>query len=375
MRILIVGVGGVGAMAAWRLAKSGHSVTALEQFEIDHDRGSSYGESRIVRRVYPNPLYTALMDSAYKLWYELMHDASDDTLFVPSGGIFFAPKDHPYLVTAQEAMQSSHADYEMHNADECRKRFPAFHFNDDEAALYDPNMGYACASRSVLAAVRLAKNYGAEIQTGCKIISIAQKQAEFDVTDAKGRHYQADRLLISAGAWINDLLAPLGVRLPITVTRQPYIHLLPFQNPQQFLPERFPVWIDTAANAYGFPQLGNISGVKIGIHDFGEATTPETVDRSVREEDRQSIVSYASKRFPDLVHNGACNVGYEKVCLYSVTPTEDFIVDAISGMPGAFVFSPCSGHGFKFTPLMGEFAAYLLTDRSPPQDLAAFRIP
>src|SRR5205814_7538711 len=97
MRVLIIGVGGVGAMAAWRLAKAGHEVVALEQFRLDHDRGSSFGDSRIVRRVYPDALYTALMADAYSLWEELQACFPDQTLFVRPGGIFCGPIDDPRI--------------------------------------------------------------------------------------------------------------------------------------------------------------------------------------------------------------------------------------------------------------------------------------
>src|SRR5262245_12545198 len=107
MRVVIVGAGAVGIMTAWRLARAGQEVVALEQFRIDHDRGSSYGDSRIVRRVYPDPLYTTLMADAYRLWNELMAEAGDSGLFVQTGGIFCGAADHPQVQAAQEALAAS----------------------------------------------------------------------------------------------------------------------------------------------------------------------------------------------------------------------------------------------------------------------------
>src|SRR6185437_15389667 len=115
------------------------------------------------------------------------------------------------------------------------------------------------------------------------------------------------------------LLRPLGVELPVTVTRQPYVHLAPKRHPERFQQGQFPVWIDCGANAYGFPQLGDVPGVKIGIHDFGAPSDPATVDRAVRAADREAAIAYARRRFPDLGDRAV----YEKVCLYTVTPDND----------------------------------------------------
>src|SRR5262249_52941318 len=149
-----------------------------------------------------------------------------------------------------------------------------------------------------------------------------------------------------------------------------YVHLQPAQHAADFEAGRFPVWIDAEANYYGFPRLGDVTGVKFGLHTQGAIVTPETVDRTVREEDREDSRRYARERFPWL----GPEVVYEKVCLYSNTPDEDFILDWIPGLPNALVISACSGHGFKFTPLLGQIAADLLSDAPAPYDLTRFRL-
>jgi monomeric sarcosine oxidase len=369
MRMIIVGVGGVGAMAAWRLAKAGQEVIALEQFRLDHDRGSSYGDSRIVRRVYPDALYTALMADAYTLWDELQTSMGEE-LFHRVGGVFCGPADHPQVKAAQEALAASGVEYEVLHADACARRFPAFALRPDELAVYEPSMGYARASRCVLAAVQMARRYGAQIREETPVVGIEAAPDGVRVALGSGETVTADRLLLTAGAWTGPRLAELGARVPLVVTRQAYVHLRPARNEADFEAGRFPVWIDVQANTYGFPRLGDVPGVKIGLHDRGTVTTPETVDREVREEDRDAARRYAARRFPWL----SPDVVYEKICLYTNTPDEDFIVDAIPNLPGAFVISACSGHGFKFTPLLGQVAADLAADRPIIYDLSRFRL-
>jgi monomeric sarcosine oxidase len=361
-------------MAAWRLAQAGLDVVALEQFRLDHDQGSSYGDSRIVRRVYPDALYTALMADAYTLWDELQAQTPDEELFRIVGGIFFGRVDHPEVRLAQEALAQAGVAYEVLNPAACHQRFPGLVLRPEEQAVYEPGMGYARASACVRVAARLARQHGAEIREETAVARIEPDGAGVRVVTAGGETLRADRLVMTAGAWTGPFMARLGVKLPLQVTRQPYIHLQPARNAADFEAGKFPVWIDMGSPvAYGFPRLGDLPGVKIGIHDRGEVTTPETVDREVREADREAIRRYAAERFPDLAPASA-DTGYGKVCLYTNTPTEDFIVDAIPGLPGAFFFSACSGHGFKFTPLLGQIAVDLVTDTPVPYDLARFRL-
>jgi monomeric sarcosine oxidase len=379
MRVIVLGVGGIGAMAAWQLAQAGQEVIALEQFRFDHDRGSSYGDSRIVRRVYADPLYTALMADAYPLWDELQAQFPHQELFRPVGGLFFGPENSPQVRQAQDALSLAGVAHEVLSSAECRRRFPAFALRPEEVAIYEPSMGYARASLCVRAAVQLARQHGADIREETPVVSINWPAQGVQVATAGGERLEADRLIVCAGAWTGPLSALLGLTLPLQVTRQPYIHLQPLRRAADFEVGRFPVWIDAGANTYGFPRLGDVPGVKIASHDHGSITTPDTVNREVTEEDRATIYRYASERFPDLVDT-CVSPCYEKVCLYTNTVNEDFILDHLpysgSGHEEATVWlvSGCSGHGFKFTPLLGKIVADLATGGSYARDLSRFRL-
>jgi monomeric sarcosine oxidase len=370
MRVVIVGAGGVGTMAAWRLARTGNEVIALEQFQLDHDQGSSYGDSRIIRRVYSDPFYTRMMADSYRLWGELISEAQDSGLFVQTGGVLWGPADDPRLQSAENALASSGVPYELLDATEAARRFPAVRLQSHEVAVYEPGMGFARASRSVRAAAGLARSQGVLIRENSRVVAVDSAHGGVRVTLNSCERVTAERLIVAAGAWTKPLLQSLGLNLPLAVTRQPYVHLNPARRAADFEPGRFPVWIDIAANAYGFPRLGDLPGVKLGIHDVGETVTPEAVIRTVQEADREAARRYAASRFPDL----GPDVVYEKVCLYTNTPDEDFIVDTVPGLPSVLVLSPCSGHGFKFAPLIGQIAADWARDLSIPYDLSRFRL-
>ena len=369
MKIAIIGVGGVGAMAAWRLALAGHEVIALEQFAIDHDRGSSFGDSRIVRRVYADALYTALMGDAYRLWDELQSQFPGEELFTRSGGLFLGPAEHSLLESAEHSLAASGVNYEILDPATIAQRFPAFTLFPGERAIYEPEMGYARASGCVKAAVQLARKHGTDIRTGFEVVDVARTGTQFCVTSAHGETVFCDRLVITAGPWIGQFLSRWNVRPPLVVTRQAYVHFLPARNEAAFEVGQFPVWIDIATNAYGFPRLGSQSGIKIAFHALGEATTPESVDRVPRDADRDRLWNYAHTRFPDL----SDRVSYAKVCLYTNTPDEDFLVDWAPNLEGAVFIGGLSGHGFKFTPLLGEIAARMVTGKEVGYDLSRFR--
>ena len=370
MRVIVLGLGGVGAMAAWRLAAAGHEVTALEQFRVDHDRGSSYGDSRIVRRVYPDVLYTRMMADAYDMWAKLMADSGDAGIFNQCGGLFFGPADSADVVAAESALRASGVAYERLDAREAMRRFPAFRLESSEAALYEPSMGYTRASQAVRAAVDLARRLGAAIREECRVVAVESGAEIVSVRLATGERLEADRLIVAAGPWAAPLMSTLGIHLPVIVTRQAYVHLEPSRDAELFLTGRFPVWIDAGANAYGFPQMDGVAGVKIGIHDYGELCTPETVDRVLRDTDREAARSYAARRFPLL----GPMISVEKVCLYTVTPDNDFVIDALPGHERVILVSACSGHGFKFTPLLGQIATDIAGAHVPNIDLTRFRL-
>lgn len=371
MRVAIIGVGVAGAMAAWRLAQAGYDVVAFEQFSLDHDNGSSYGDSRIVRRVYPDVFYTSLMADAYPLWYELQAAFPHEEIFSPIGGLLFGKSDHPEIEMARQSLAAQGIDHQIFEAAECSRRYPAFHLRKGEIALYEPSMGFARASRAVRAAAMLARKNGAVIHENTAIEEVTAAAGGGIRLSTQGEaKFEVDTLLICAGPWAGRLVEPLGLNLPLAVTRKTYVHLRPARHAEAFEIGQFPAWADVSNWMYGFPRLGDVPGVKMAQHSGGNIVNLENVDRSVRDADREPLLQYVRERFPWL----GDEILYEKVCLYTRTPDEDFIVDAIPGLDGAFLISACSGHGFKFGPLIGQIGANLVSDTAMPYDLSRFSL-
>jgi len=367
MRIAILGLGAVGTAAARFLARAGHEVVGYEQFHLDHDRGSSFGGSRIIRRVYPDPLYAAIMEGAYPLWEELER-ASGEELLLRCGGFFFGPEGHPDMTATEHTLASSGIPFQRWSAAQTRRHLPPFRLDTREYGIFEPESGLLRASRCVLANARLARDHGAELREGASVQSLEPGAQGISVR-AAGESLRFDRVIVTAGPWTGALLAP-WVQLPLTVTRQQYAHFAISGDGARFGPDRFPVWIDMAEHFYGFPEHDAIPGAKVALHRPGSVHHPDSPDREPHDTDNDALRHYLERRLP----NAAGTVTYSKVCLYTMTPDEDFIIDRLPDEPRVIFIGGLSGHGFKFTVLLGQIAARLAQDEEPGHDLTRFTL-
>lgn len=369
LSIAIIGAGGAGAAAARFAAMAGHKVTVFEQFHIDHDRGSSFGPSRIIRRTYPDRLYTALMNEAYELWDELEAEASAE-LRIRTGGIYFGQADHPGIRATIEALEANGVPFDVLDTAQALELFPAFRFQEGEVAVYQDDSGILKASQCVRSQLDLARRHGAQIREGAAVRRIARDGAGLEVVTASGEAATFDRVAVVAGAWLPRLLE--AMRLPLAATRQQQIFLRPVlrPGPSRFAVGRFPVWIDAAADMYGFPQHSEAPGVKVALHRPGEPVDPDFVPSDLDDEHVQVLRRYLQERLPDLGHG---DVIAGKVCLYTSSPDGDFVLDAVPDLPGAYFASACSGHGFKFTVLVGKMLVELMEGKVRERGQERFR--
>lgn len=367
MRLAIIGAGGTGSAAARFLAREGHAVTVFERFTLDHDHGSSYGSSRIIRRMYPDALYTHMMGAAYALWEELEQESGEE-LFVRCGGLTYGRRDNQAMAQTEDALRANSLAYERLSPEEVAERFPPFRLETEQYAIWQGDSGFLRASQCVRAQVRLAKAAGAVLRENATVQAIRHGEGGKLVIALPEDEETFDRVLVTTGPWMADLLP--WVKLPLTITRQYYAHFQPQSQPERFTSDVFPVWIDADTNFYGFPQDGQTPGVKVACHEHGEVVDPNRVRREMADSDREPLEGYIARRLPCL-HGPLV---YEKTCLYTNTPDEDFIIDAVPDLPGAFLCSGCSGHGFKFTVLLGQILANLIVGRPVAEDLRRFRL-
>lgn len=365
LRIAVLGLGGVGTAAARFLAQAGHQVVGFEQFRLDHDRGSSYGGSRIIRKVYPDPLYASLMEAAYPLW-EALERESGDSLFLRCGGFFFGPEGDAEMEATEAALRQVGVPYEALSRSAAAERLPQFRLREGEYGLWEPESGLLRASRCVLANARGARAAGAELREEARVEALEPAAGGVRLR-VDGRDELFDRVVVTAGPWTEALLAP-WVRLPLTVTRQQYAHFRVREG--RFDPGAFPVWIDFRELFYGFPEHEDAPGAKVALHRPGSPLNPDSPDREPRERENERLRAYLRERLPGL----SGEVTFSKVCLYTNTPDEDFLLDRLPGDGRVVFIGGLSGHGFKFTVLLGLLAARLAQGLDPGYRLDRFRI-
>ena len=357
---LIVGAGSMGSAAAYHLARAGRSVLLLEQFEIGHPRGSSHGESRIIRLSYDHPTYVQLAQAAYGLWAELEADAGI-SLLQRTGGLDLSTPFNPIFEACIASLSALRIQREVLTTEEIHRRFPAFRVADGTIGLYQADAGILPASQCVRVMIERALHYGAVVIERSPVRAIRLDDDGADVQTDQAT-YHCRKLIISAGPWAGPVLAALGISLPLAVTLEQYAFFR-VQTPEKFQPDHLPVFIHYGTPAgsqpvdyYGFPIFGH-AGVKVGEHHAGPIVTADTRTFEVDAHRLQRLCEYARSTLP--ATNG--EVLQAATCLYANTPDHHFIIDRLPAYPHVILAAGFSGHGFKFAILVGRILADLAT--------------
>jgi sarcosine oxidase len=364
--VAVVGVGGIGSAALYHLASAGLRVLGLERFEIAHDRGSSHGESRILRLAYfEDPRYVPLARRSLELWHALERE-SGERLFTQTAGIDGGPEDDPIFQGALGSCRHHGLAHEVLNAAELRERFPAFGMPRGFRFVLQPDAGSLDPEGGIEAHARMAEAMGAELRTGVRVAGWEPDGAGVRIHLHDAPDVLADRLVLTAGAWTSDLLMGPGPNL--RVERQVVAWTNP-DDPALFEPGRFPVFNISVGGGhhYGFPALAG-RGPKIGrFGHLAEEVHPDTLRREATAADRALL-----QGFSDLYLRGAGLIADTAPCMFTVSDDTNFIVDRIPDSP-VVIGCGFSGHGYKFAPAIGEAIAALVQERSPGSNVEHLR--
>jgi sarcosine oxidase len=350
--VVVVGAGAMGSATAWWLARRGHDVVLLERFEAGHDRGSSHGSSRIFRHAYDDAHYVRMAKEALRLWRELEADAGR-TLLELTGAVDHGPA--PVVERIAAALIGEAVAREVLPPAAAAERWPGMRF--DELVLYHPEGGRCLAAATVAALHERAAAHGADVRFGVgpAAVEVAAGGDEARVR-AGGDEWQARVAVVTAGAWAREVVGDIGLG-PTKVTLEQVQHFTPVDRNHHW-PSVLHHRTDGPL-VYGLESPGE--GMKVDEHHAGREIDPDTDPRDADPVRRQRVVDYVAEWFPGLdpapVHTATC--------LYTTTPTHDFVVDRVGPV---VIGSPCSGHGFKFTPLVGRMLADLADGTSAVTD-------
>jgi sarcosine oxidase len=367
---VVLGAGAMGSAAAYHLARRGEPVLLVEQFGLGHDRGSSHGAARITRHSYADPVYARLMPQAFAAWRTLEADAGE-TLYLRTGGVSFGPPDVSYVEQVASSLASLGVAHRRMRGDEWNAAQPAFRLPDEFDVVFEPDAGMLKAARALAVEVELARRLGPDTRvlenTAVQRIDLEAGRPTL-VTDAGV--IEAERLIVTAGAWNARLVPQMAKRLQ--PTRQSVFYLRP-NDPEPFALGRMPVFIFKGPGDldafYGMPSALGL-GVKVARHG-GPDFDPDQPDRAVDAADFGPVLDFLLQCLPDLAD---APIDKTEVCLYTMAPGDHFQADLLPGRKDVVVASPCSGHGFKFSCLIGSILADLALKGQTVHDISAWRI-
>ena len=363
---MVLGLGAAGSATLYALAQRGVRVLGIDQFAPPHALGSSHGRSRIIREAYfEDARYVPLVQHAYARWRAL-EARSGELLLRQTGGLMIGRADSALVLGAKRSAEQHELPHEALDRLALARRAPAFHVDDDTIGVFEPRAGVLDPEEAIAAMLREAVRAGATVHTNETLLKWRADADVVEVTTSR-RRYTARRAILALGPWATSQLH--GAQIPLSVERNVLYWFDPLRNVAAFAPSRFPVFLFEVRPDlvwYGFPDLGD--GVKIALHGGGEHTTAGTIRRDVSDHELANIRSLLQRYLPDA--NGALRE--VATCMYTNTPDGHFVIDHHPAHHNVIVASPCSGHGFKFAPAVGELIADLALSTTSGFDRSLF---
>ena len=367
--VAVIGLGAMGSAALYHLALSGHRAIGLERAAPGHLGGSSHGESRIIRLAYfEHPSYVPLVRAAYDQWRAL--EAGSGQALLTVTGILEAGFPGSQIVSGSLASSLEHGiPHERLTGTQINARFPAFDLPAHWDGVFQPDAGLLRPELAIGAELAAATSLGAEVRTGVTVTAIEPAGAGVRITLQDATVIEAGAAIVAAGAWIGELAPVLAPHL--TLTRQVMAWFDP-ARPADVTPGRFPVFLlETPGDAvYGFPDFAG-TGVKAASHIEGRTLANASAARQdATPADARQVLDVLEPYIPA----AAGPVRAMQTCIYTRTPDQDFVIDTLPGHPQIVLASPCSGHGFKFSILIGQILADLATKGATSHDISRFSL-
>ena len=360
---VVVGAGLAGAATAWSLARQGHEVTVVERAQPAAHDGSSHGSARIFRYAYPEAFYTRLVVQARERWDELER-LSGTELITRTGSLDFGVTRSPRTLAG--VLETEGVEHELLGLEEARSRWPDIAV--DTETLWHPDAGVIDADTAVRAMLDQAMAHGAKLLTDWELTTTNRTRNGFRLTAADGADLDAEKVVVAAGGWLPHLLGDLELpsgflsALPRLEVSQEQAYHFPYRDEAT----EWPTFIhkSPAIQTYSLPggRDAGFRGQKLAEYNAGpKMRSAVSQTGTVDPTNRAKLVEYVTRFLPGLVPEPYA----ETTCLFTNTPTEDFVVD---GAGGVTVVSACSGHGAKFAPLVGDIAADVATGGAAPPD-------
>ncbi|KAM4795229.1 peroxisomal sarcosine oxidase [Rhinophrynus dorsalis] len=371
---IVIGAGIQGSFTAYNLAKNKKKTLLLEQFPLPHSRGSSHGQTRIIRRAYPEDFYTNMMEESYQLWAELEKE-SGTTLYRKTGVLVLAKAGNEEYETICKTMEKHQVPWESLSLTQMKLKFPGLSLSPGEVACCDNSGGVLYADKALRAVQEVFQRMGGVICDGERVMHIKPGPVVFVTTNSNV--YETDRLVITAGPWAQKVLRPLGLELPLKTLRINVCYWKEKIPGRSGILKNLPCFLAIDLNGeknevYGLPSKEYPGLIKICYHSGNEAD-PEERDlqpKNPQIQDIQILCDFISQYLPGL-HPKPAVVEH---CMYTNTPDSNFILDHHPLHKNIIIGAGFSGHGFKLSPVVGKILSELSIGKHPQYDLKPFQI-
>ena len=365
--VIVIGLGGVGSAAVYHLASAGARVLGLDQFDRAHTRGSSHGKTRVIRQAYfEDPAYVPLLRRAYELWDDLQA-RSRRCLFHRNGLVEIGPPGGTVISGVKRSAAEHDLAIESYTMSETSSRWPGLCGREDWEAILESNAGLLEVEPCVLAHLELAEQAGAVCRHQTPVVDWQIDGSGVRVSTSDGNE-TAGRLVIAAGGWTSQLISELGIELTVLRKHQYWLRA---DETAYSLDSGFPCFFFETDEGYfyGFPSLSG-SGVKVARHDGGQKIDRPSASQTIDRIDQHAVLEFRSRHLPGVTDQLVAH----SPCHYTMTADEHFIVDRHPKYDQVIVVAGLSGHGFKFTSVLGEISSQLASDRETALETSLFSI-
>jgi sarcosine oxidase len=365
--VIVLGVGGMGSAACFELVRRGQRVLGLEQFPLVHTRGSSHGHTRIIRTAYAEgPAYVPLARRAFERWYEL-EQLTGRHLLTECQCLNVGPPNSEHVAGVRASVREHNLAAEELGADELARRWVAYRFPPDYSGVLEGAAGFLYVEECVRAHIDAAVSLGAVVRGEEPVREWKAAGDGVEVTTDRGT-YRAARLVVTAGAWATRFLADIGV--PLRVMRQVLTWFDVGARAALFRRDTFPIFLVDVPDGpfYGLPAIDRF-GLKVARHYHApELPGPNDVTWETTPEDERAVRAFLDEFVP-----GTGPLTKAQVCMYTITPDHNFVIDVHPAHPQVSIACGFSGHGFKFASTVGEILADLAETGRTNHDIGIFR--
>lgn len=376
---IVVGLGAVGSATLYQLSKQTADVLGIDRFNPPHGFGSTHSDSRITRQAIGEGAYfVPLALRSYDIWQEL-EQRTGEQLLTLTGGLFVG-KEHSdvhthnkpgWLTTTIQAAERFGIAHQLLDVSSLRQRFPQFRFSDDDIGYFEEKAGFLEPEKCVSAQLTQARTNGVSVHPYEQMLSFEQVGTEIRVRTDEAV-YQTRKLILTTGPWITESLRNTPYQELLKVYRQVQYWFDIDGKYEQYAPGQMPVYILSDRDLYGFPAIsGREGGIKIATEQYTSPTIPDNVIRTVSEAETQQM--YAQYVAPNFVGISSRCIK-STVCLYTMTPNGDFVIDQHPDYANVLLASACSGHGFKHSAAVGQILAELALNEQTSFDIQPFQL-